>query len=106
MAKVFWEDKKSLVNRGARQILKIEIAPGIVCYENVMPSESFDTFVNDLEDGMRSAKISLFESNPRALASLMRLFLAVGLSTKSHKTLPSTSDMIFPQESKMSGVIL
>ncbi len=58
MAKVFWEDKKSLVNRGARQILKIEIAPGIVCYENVMPSESFDTFVNDLEDGMRSAKIN------------------------------------------------
>lgn len=57
MSKVFWEDKKSVVETQGRSILKIEIAPGIICYENVIPKEIFDTFVNDLEEGMRSAKI-------------------------------------------------
>ena len=36
---------------------KQEIAPGILVHNDVMPGEIFDTLVNDIEEGMASARI-------------------------------------------------
>lgn len=38
-------------------MIKEEIAPGILVHDNVIPNEIFNTFVNDIEEGMVSAKI-------------------------------------------------
>lgn len=39
-------------------MIKNEIAPGIMTYDDVMPNEIFDNLVKDIEEGMESAKIS------------------------------------------------
>jgi hypothetical protein len=57
MEKTFWENNKTIVFNKDRSIERIEIAPGIMSYENVIPKEIFDTMVIDLEEGMQSAKI-------------------------------------------------
>lgn len=57
MEKVFWENSTGVIFNKYRTIVRTEIAPGIMSYENVMPKEIFDTFVNDIEEGMSSAKI-------------------------------------------------
>jgi hypothetical protein len=57
MEKVFWENSTGVIFNKYRSIVRTEIAPGIMSYENVMPKEIFDTFVNDIEEGMSSAKI-------------------------------------------------
>jgi len=36
---------------------KTELAPGIISYENVINKEIFNTLVNDIEEGLTSAKI-------------------------------------------------
>ena len=57
MEKVFWENSTGVIFNKYRSIVRTEIAPGIMSYEDVMPKEIFDTFVNDIEEGMSSAKI-------------------------------------------------
>ena len=57
MAKVFWENDKGVIFNKYRAIVRTEIAPGIMSYENVIPKEIFDTLVFDIEEGMESAKI-------------------------------------------------
>jgi len=57
MEKIFWENSTGVIFNKYRAIVRIEIAPGIMSYENVMSKEIFDTFVNDIEEGMSSAKI-------------------------------------------------
>jgi hypothetical protein len=57
MEKAFWEGKTETVFNNNRPITRTEIAPGIMSYEGVIPSEIFDTLVTDLEEGVKSAKI-------------------------------------------------
>lgn len=58
MEKAFWKNEKVIVFNNDRAIERTEIAPGIMCYENVIPKEIFETLVVDLEEGMSSAKIA------------------------------------------------
>jgi hypothetical protein len=57
MEKIFWEKSKGIIFNKYRSIERTEIAPGIMSYENVIPKEIFDTFVFDIEEGLKSAKI-------------------------------------------------
>jgi hypothetical protein len=57
MEKVFWEVRPGVIFNKYRSIIRTEIAPGIFSYENVINKEVFDTLVNDIEEGMKSAKI-------------------------------------------------
>jgi len=57
MEKIFWENDKGIIFNKYRAIERTEIAPGIMCYENVIPEETFKTVVVDLEEGMQSARI-------------------------------------------------
>jgi len=57
MEKVFWETTTGAIFNKYAFIVRTEIAPGIMSYEKVMPEKIFNTFVNDIEEGMSSAKI-------------------------------------------------
>lgn len=43
-------------------MIKEEIAPGILVYENVIPNEISNTLVNDIEEGIASAQLTWFKA--------------------------------------------
>lgn len=57
MEKVFWESLPGVIFNKNRSIVRTEIAPGIMSYENVMSEEDFSSLVNDIEEGIKSAKL-------------------------------------------------
>lgn len=57
MERVFWESLPGVIFNKNRSIIRSEIAPGIMSYENVMSEENFSSLVNDIEEGIQSARL-------------------------------------------------
>lgn len=54
---MFWENTVGVIFNNNRPIVRIEIAPGIMSYDNVISKENFDTLVSDIEEGLKSAQM-------------------------------------------------